>query len=141
MSPHLLRVNKPGEVANLKVQLSISRPRNYLKPEYVGKWIEIDYTDRSSAVKALMDAFLVREYSEREIAVLTGFLKRKGLTRAETHAVILHLGYRYNPGGPSLEHMAIDGYCDHKPHSKMGRPKGSKTKKTKQYDWYKSRGF
>ena len=90
-----------------------------------------------------MDVFLVREYSSHEIGEVTSFLKRKGVSRAETHAVALHLGYRYNIEG--VEHMAIDGYCDRKPmsvHLASPKKKGPKKKRRKpQKDWYESRGF
>jgi hypothetical protein len=124
------------------VSLRISHPNKYLKPEHVGKWIEVDYSDRSSVVKAFMGVFLVREYSRREAAVITRFLRRKGLTRAEVHGVMLHLGFRYSTINASLARIAIDGYCDRKPcWIQRGRPKGSKTKKPRTWDWYESRGF
>jgi len=59
--------------------------------------------------------FLEREYKDREISAITYFLKRKGLSRAERHAVILHLSYHYTstPGKNRMENLAIDGYFKH----------------------------
>jgi hypothetical protein len=99
-----------------KVTLNISHASRFLKPEYSGKPLELDFNDRRSVVKTFMDAFLEREYSEREVAVISGFLKRKGLTRAEIHAVMFHLGYRYTTmTSPLTMHLKVGKYLHNKP--------------------------
>ena len=96
------------------------RANELLKPEYVGKTIEIDYNDRSSVVRAFMDIFLEREYTPYEIKAVTHFLKRYHLSRAEIHAVILHLGYRYNKRNKSVGNVAVGKYLDNNPNGTKG---------------------
>ena len=91
------------------------RSRELLKPEYIGKSIEVDYTDRSSVVRAFMDIFLEREYTPYEIKAVTRFLKRYHLSRAEILAVILHMGYRYNKRNKSVGNVAVADYLDNNP--------------------------
>ena len=76
--------------------------------------VDLDLADRTAVVKFFMDLFKIKQYSPYEIGIITRFLKRKGLTRAERHAVILHLGYRYAsaPDG-HMGNLVIDGYYNH----------------------------
>jgi predicted transport protein len=96
------------------------RTRQLLKPEYVGKSIEVDYDDRSSVVRTFMDIFLEREYTAYEIRAVTRFLKRYYLSRAEIHAIILHLGYRYNKRNKAVGNMALADYLDNNPNGTKG---------------------
>jgi hypothetical protein len=93
MKIHLWSVGKHFDTKSGKRRIRVNE---LLKPEYVGKSIEVDYSDRSSVVRAFMDIFLEREYTTYEIKAVTHFLKSYYLSRAEIHAVILHLGYRYH---------------------------------------------
>jgi hypothetical protein len=100
----------------LKVELNIPHPSRFIKPEYFCKILDLDLDNRSSVVKAFMQVFLERQYSAREVAILSSFLKRKGLSRAEIHAVIFHLGYRYTTiNGPLTKHLKVGTYLDKKP--------------------------
>ena len=116
-----VRLSFAGSHLNAKSGGQRKKVSDFLKPEYLGKVIEIDNNDRSSVVRAFMDTFLVRDYSSREIQTITHFLNRYHLSRAEIHAVVLHLGYRYNTGNKALRHLAIDGYFDNHP-SKSRKP-------------------
>jgi predicted transport protein len=94
--------------------------RAFLKPEYMGKKIEVDYDDRSSVVRTFMGIFVEREYSSYEIKSITQFLKRYHLNRAEILAVIHHLGYRYHKRNTYLGHVSVAGYLDFNPNKTRG---------------------
>ena len=106
----------------IKISLSTSKhwkTKDFIKPEYVGKAIDLDFEDRTSLVRNLMNIFLIREYTSREIQFITTFLHRMKLTRAETNAVILHLGFHYKStyNYSAFKNITIDGYVDRRPKS------------------------
>jgi predicted transport protein len=117
MKIHLWSVSKH---LNTKSGERRRRASEFLKPEYVGKSIEVDYDDRSSVVRTFMDIFLEREYTSYEIKSVTHFLKRYHLSRAEIHAVILHLGYRYCKRNRSVGNVAVADYLDNNPNGTKG---------------------
>ena len=65
---------------------NVKKIRDFIKPQYIGKSVEVDYDQRSSVVRAFMDIFVVRDYSSTEIQTIAHFLKRYHLSRAEIHA-------------------------------------------------------
>ncbi len=92
---------------------AIQRGSNFIKPEYIGRTFEFDERDRTKIVRFFQEVFVKREYTYRDVHGITQFLKRKFLTRAEIHAVIVHLGYRYSSKpNNSNRNLRIDGYLD-----------------------------
>ena len=86
-----VRLSFAGSNLDAKSDGQRKKARDFVKPEYLGKAIDVDYDDRSSIVRAFMGVFVVRDYSSRKIQTITHFLNRCHLSRAEIHAVILHL--------------------------------------------------
>jgi predicted transport protein len=111
----IVRLSFTGRYFNAK-----SGRRAFLKPEYMGKKIEVDYDDRSSVVRTFMGVFVEREYTSYEIKAITEFLKRYHLNRAEILAVIHHLGYRYHKRYTALGHVAVADYLDFNPNKTSG---------------------
>jgi predicted transport protein len=92
----------------------------FLKPQYIGRKIEVNYDDRSSLVRTFMDVFLEREYTTHDIKAISRFLKRYHLNRAEVLAVIHHLGYRYSKRYNVLGNVAVADYLDFNPNKNRG---------------------
>ncbi len=104
-----LRLSWRGGVGRSAIQ----KGSNFIKPEYIGRTFEFDENDRTKIVRFFQQIFIEREYTFRDVHGISQFLKRKFLTRAEIHAVIIHLGYRYSAfPSPSNRHLRIDGYLD-----------------------------
>jgi len=92
---------------------AIQKGSNFIKPEYLGRTFEFDENDRTKIVRFFQQAFIERKYTLGDVHGITQFLKRKFLTRAEIHAVVIHLGYRYSARpSPSNRNLRIDGYLD-----------------------------
>lgn len=67
-------------------------------------------------VRFFMNYFIKRPYNLNEIKVISHFLKEKGLTRAERHAIIYSLGFKYQASNNcQLRHLQINGYLNHPP--------------------------
>ena len=91
----------------------IHRGSDFIKPEYLGRTFEFDENDRTKIVRFFQQAFIERDYTFRDVHGISQFLKRKFLTRAEIHAVVIYLGYRYSARpSPSNRNLRIDGYLD-----------------------------
>jgi hypothetical protein len=110
-----VRLSFGGRQLDVKSGLLRRKGREFLKLEYLGRVIDVDYTNRSVVVRTFMDVFNEREYTSQEIKSIKRFLKRYHLNRAEVLAVILHLGYRYSAHNTSLGNVAIADYLDCKP--------------------------
>ncbi len=96
--------------------------KEYIKPEYLGKMVKLNLSNRSDVVRFFMNIFLEREYTFRDISSISKFLKRKGLSRAERHAVIYKLGYRYSipiSAKNSMENLSINGYFCHRRYKEL----------------------
>ena len=92
---------------------AIHRGSNFIKPEYLGRTFEFDENNRTEIVRFLQQIFIEREYNFRDVHGITQFLRRKFLTRAEIHAVVMHLGYHYSAwSSSSNRNLRIAGYLD-----------------------------
>lgn len=93
----------------------VRRKTDFVKDEFIRKCV-FRYTDRSEIVRFFMQYFKEKQYSNTEITAISSFLKRHGLTRAERHAVVFHLGYRYKAKPLKQNNMLnlrINGYYNH----------------------------
>lgn len=92
----------------------VCRKIDFVKKPYLRKR-KLEYHTKTELVRFFMDYFKDREYTSHEIKAVTHFLKRVGLSRAERHAVVLHLGHHYYPRTTKeFQNLKINGYFEHK---------------------------
>jgi hypothetical protein len=86
----------------------------FVKPEFM-KLRRFTYSSRSDLTRFFMNYFLPKTYTQGEIHSITSFLRNMGLSRAERHAVIYKLGFRYctKTNSYSIGNLKINGYYNH----------------------------
>ena len=83
---------------------------------YLGKCVCFDNENRTELLRLLFDIIKpTHELDGNDIKRLRGFLRRFKLTRAETHGIVLHLGYQYKATGSGcnqkmMNNIKLDGY-------------------------------
>jgi hypothetical protein len=94
---------------------SVLRKTDFVKDEFVTQSY-FAYSSNTELVRFLMNYFKEKTFSEPEIHAISSFLKRHKLSRAERHAIVYHLGYRYRAHSSSqldMRNLQIDGYYNH----------------------------
>ena len=95
-----------------KVRGGNQKIRDFVKDEYVGKQFNVSKTNRTKIVRLFMDS--LRPCTEDNLYIkkrITHFLRRYYLSRAERHAILFKLGYRYSKTNSIyLRNMEINGY-------------------------------
>ena len=96
---------------------AIKTIRDFIKDEYVGKQFNIPIANRTKIIRLFMKAIKPCKKDGGTIKTrIAHFLQRYHLSRAERHAILFKLGYRYKvkrTKGLTLRNMKINGYLDH----------------------------
>lgn len=90
--------------------------RQFVKDEYIGKVFRISPNNRTELVRLFMHAFKTPIQNQHVIGAATRFLRNQHLSKAEIHAIIFSLGYRYCQLNRNafLSNVKINGYYNHK---------------------------
>lgn len=95
---------------------NITKSTRFFKHGFLGKTFLGLRNDRTAIVRFFMEIFKDKKYSEHDIKAITRWLKN-WLSKAEIHAVVWSLGFRYKGdhcSNRSLRNIRINGYHNHK---------------------------
>ncbi len=101
--------------------------RDIVKSEYLGQ--RYYFGSRTDRLRFVMSAFVDGVVIDKQYAkIITRLLHDQSFSRAEVHAVLFRLGFRYKITQPSYNHdirnLQVDGYIVPR---KVGRPKFSES--------------
>jgi hypothetical protein len=90
--------------------------RDIVKDKYMCHTFVLPRDGPTVLVRLFMEALRPINNGQNQVKLVRNFPSRFSLSGAEVHAVLFHLGYRYqSQKGRVLDHMKINGYLDNRP--------------------------